>query len=172
MQLTGIYIFRDGAVRLHRVSRQDSNAGEHLKTAGLRRTPVRLAVLELVTAAKRPLAAPDVIKRLGSDTDPVTIYRTLNTLAEHDLLHRVRGEDGAWRYASTTSMTAPTAAGEAETQPAHSHAHFVCDTCGDVECLEQVPVPDDLVRPKDLGRRYDVSYAELVVHGVCPKCHA
>jgi Fe2+ or Zn2+ uptake regulation protein len=47
----------------------------------------------------------------------------------------------------------------------------VCDQCGTVECLEQVPVPDELLKPKSLGRRYDVTRAELVVHGTCPKCH-
>jgi len=144
------------------VNRADSiNAS--LRGAGLRRTPVRLAVLDAVISSRAPLGAPDVIRRLADGTDAVTVYRTLNTLAEHRLVHRVRGEDGAWRYAAT-------GAGQRQHEE-HPHAHFVCDSCGGVECLDRVPVPDDLVRPKDLGRRYDVTYAELVVHGVCPKCH-
>ena len=153
------------------VTRDDtSNAiAATLRTAGLRRTPVRVAVLAAVASSRKPLAAPEIIRRLatvtGIDTaDPVTVYRTLNTLAGHNLLHRVRGEDGAWRYAAT-SATPP------GRHPEHPHAHFVCDSCGGVECLQRVPVPEQLVRPKDLGRRYDVTYAELVVHGVCPKCH-
>lgn len=145
------------------MNREDS-IGDALRGAGLRRTPVRVAVLGAVTSARAPLSAPLVIRRLGDDTDPVTVYRTLNTLAGHNLLHRVRGEDGAWRYAAT-SATPP------GRHPEHPHAHFVCDSCGGVECLQRVPVPEQLVRPKDLGRRYDVTYAELVVHGVCPKCH-
>jgi Fur family ferric uptake transcriptional regulator len=135
-----------------------------LRDVGLRKTPVRVAVMEAVISSKKPLAAPQIIRRLGGETDSVTVYRTLNTLAEHRLLHRVRGEDGAWRYAADVS--APGAEpGE------HSHAHFVCDECGTVECLQRVTVPEDLVRSRDLGRRYDVTYAELVVHGVCPRCH-
>ena len=144
------------------MNREDSiNAS--LRGAGLRRTPVRLAVLDAVISSRAPLGAPDVIRRLADGTDSVTVYRTLNTLAEHKLLHRVRGDDGAWRYAAT-------APGQAAPEE-HSHAHFVCDSCGGMECLDRVPVPSDLVRSKDLGRRYDVSYAELVVHGTCPKCH-
>ncbi len=145
------------------MNRANSTIGERLRDAGLRRTPVRLAVLVAVTSSRTPLGAPEVIGRLADGTDEVTVYRTLNTLAEHKLLHRVRGEDGAWRYAAS-------GVGERRHQE-HPHAHFVCDTCGGVECLDRVPVPDELVRPKDLGRRYDVTYAELVVHGVCPKCH-
>jgi Fur family ferric uptake transcriptional regulator len=148
------------------MSREDS-IGEILRGVGLRRTPVRVAVLDFVTAARNPVAAPDVIRRLGEGTDSVTVYRTLNTLAEHKLVHRVRGDDGAWRYAGTTAS----AAADVGDGHAHSHAHFVCDGCGQVECLEQVPVPKDLTKPRALGRRYDVSYAELLVHGLCPKCH-
>jgi Fe2+ or Zn2+ uptake regulation protein len=138
-----------------------------LRTAGLRRTPVRVAVLAAVATSRKPLAAPEIIRRLttdtGIDTDPVTVYRTLNTLAEHKLLHRIRGDDGAWRYASTP-------VGDKDHHD-HPHAHFVCDACGNVECLERLPMPDHLARPTTLGRRYDVTYAELVVHGTCPKCH-
>jgi Fe2+ or Zn2+ uptake regulation protein len=150
------------------MSREDSTSnttsGHLLREAGLRRTPVRVAVLDRVTAARQPLGAPEIIRRLGAETDPVTVYRTLNTLAEHKLVHRVRGEDGAWRYAAS-----PTAAPHDRRE--HPHAHFVCDSCGSVECLEQLPLREDLVPPKTLGRRYDVTHAELVVHGTCPKCH-
>ena len=51
--------------------------GAMLRGAGLRRTPVRVAVLGAVIAARKPLAAPDIIRRLGEDNDPVTVYRTL-----------------------------------------------------------------------------------------------
>ena len=150
------------------MSREDSTSnttsGGLLREAGLRRTPVRVAVLDRVTAARQPLGAPEIIRRLGEETDPVTVYRTLNTLAEHRLVHRVRGEDGAWRYAATPGTI------EAERRD-HPHAHFVCDSCGTVECMEEVPVPENLVKAKALGRRYDVSHAEVVVHGTCPRCH-
>ena len=142
--------------------------GDLLRAAGLRRTPVRVAVLARLTIAPRPLAAPDLIRCLGDDVDEVTVYRTLNTLAEHKLAHRVRGDDGAWRYAASPN---PAATATADEPHDHPHAHFVCDSCGTVECLEQLPLPQDLVPPKTLGRRYDVTHAELVVHGTCPKCH-
>jgi Fur family transcriptional regulator, ferric uptake regulator len=149
------------------VSREDSTpttqSGRLLRDAGLRRTPVRVAVLDRVTSARQPLGAPEIIRQLGEEIDSVTVYRTLNTLAEHRLVHRVRGEDGAWRYAASPAAE--------DDRREHPHAHFVCDSCGTVECLEQLPLPEDLVPPKTLGRRYDVSHAELVVHGTCPKCH-
>ncbi|HEY7115389.1 MAG TPA: Fur family transcriptional regulator [Tepidisphaeraceae bacterium] len=145
--------------------------GDRLRGAGLRRTPVRVAVLQRLAAARKPLAANDVIARLGPHTDAVTVYRTLNTLAEHNLLHRVRGEDGAWRYATTPPPATTAVPHGPDARPEHPHAHFVCDECGGVECLEELPVPPDLLRRNRLGRRYDVRCAEVVVHGTCPKCH-
>lgn len=124
---------------------------------------MRLAILRAVISSKKPLGAPDIIRLLGDDTDSVTVYRTLNTLAEHKLVHRVRGEDGAWRYAASRS-------GNTKQEP-HPHAHFVCDECGTVECLQEAPVPTALAHPRGLGRKYDVTYAEVVVHGVCGKCN-
>ena len=142
---------------------REVSIGESLRAAGLRRTPVRLAVLQAVRISRAPLGAADVMQRLDADTDSVTVYRTLNTLAEHKLLHRVRGEDGAWRYAATRPGH--------QSHDDHPHAHFVCDSCGEVECLERLPLPEELSRPRTLGRKYDVTYAELVVHGTCPRCH-
>jgi Fur family ferric uptake transcriptional regulator len=124
---------------------------------------MRLAVLGAVISSHKPLGAPDVIRKLGDDTDSVTVYRTLNTLAEHKLVHRVRGEDGAWRYASSS-------AGKKEDTP-HSHAHFVCDECGTVECLEESSIPKSFVPSLRIGSRYAVRYPEVVLHGLCPKCH-
>jgi Fur family transcriptional regulator, ferric uptake regulator len=140
--------------------------GDRLRGAGLRRTPVRVAVLQRLATARKPLAANDLIARLGPETDAVTVYRTLNTLAEHNLLHRVRGEDGAWRYATSASPV-PGPDNHAD----HPHAHFVCDECGGVECLEEVPVPANPLGHNRRRRRYDVRCAEVVVHGTCPKCH-
>jgi Fur family ferric uptake transcriptional regulator len=161
MQFAGIYkVSRSG---YDSVVNRDETIKAILQNAGLRRTPVRLAVLDAVISSIRPLGAPDVIRQLGEDTDSVTVYRTLNTLAEHKLVHRVRGEGGAWQYAASS-------ANESE-QKRHPHAHFVCDECGTVECLQRMPVPGALAHPTGLGKKYDVTYAEVLVHGVCPNCH-
>src|SRR4051794_4468053 len=107
-------------------------SGRLLRGAGVRRAPGRGAGVGRGGSARQPLGAPEIIRRLGEETDPVTVYRTLNTLAEHKLVHRVRGEDGAWRYAATSGVS------DADRQD-HPHAHFVCDSCGTVECLEEMP---------------------------------
>ena len=77
-------------------------------------------------------------------------------------MHRIRGEDRSWRYAL----------GEASHTTTRPHAHFVCDGCGNVECVNDI----DEITPKSLakaapGPGYTVAYPEVLLHGTCPKCH-
>jgi Fur family transcriptional regulator, ferric uptake regulator len=129
-----------------------------LHAAGLRRTPVRTGVIELLAAASRPMAVPDLLGKLPRGTDVVTVYRTLNTLAKKKLARRVRGEDRSWLYELNSTRSDD-----------HLHAHFVCDECGTVECLPEVEAPA-LPRGLKLARGYDVSKQELTLHGTCAKC--
>jgi Fur family ferric uptake transcriptional regulator len=131
-----------------------------LKLAGLRRTPVRLGVLRVLARSTEPLAVPAILERLPEHTDAVTVYRTLNSFTRKRLVHRVRGEDRTWRYALSHATSAP----------AHQHPHFVCEQCGRVECIEQANIPDRFVKSLGLDERYLVSYAEVLLHGRCPRC--
>lgn len=134
-----------------------------LREAGLKRTPVRLAVLELLAGMHTPLAAQQILDALPTSTDSVTVYRTLNTLTEHRLLHRIRGDDRVWRYALSDSEPQ---------SPRHDHAHFVCESCGSVECLRDVPIPRKLMQQVAPDQQYRVKYSELLLHGVCPRCQS
>ncbi len=140
--------------------RETSRAAAILQRAGLRRTPVRAAVLAVLGESGQPLGVPQVLERLPQDTDAVTVYRTLNTFTQKKLVHRVHGEDRTWRYAISADLATP-----------HEHPHFVCDACGTVECLEQSQIPRDFIRSLRVASRYNVHYPEVVLHGVCPKCH-
>jgi Fur family ferric uptake transcriptional regulator len=137
-------------------------ATEVLRSAGLRRTPVRAGVLDVLAGANGPLAVPQILEQLPARTDAVTVYRTLNTFTRKKLVHRVHGEDRTWRYAMS---------GQTEQSPEHQHPHFVCDECGTVECLEKSQIPGTFVPSLRVGARYSVRYPEVVLHGVCPKCH-
>ena len=143
----------------------DGRSASLLRGSGLRRTPVRVGVLGVLAGAGHPLGVPQVLEALPHGTDAVTVYRTLNTFTRKKLVHRVRGEDRTWRYALTAPPAAPR-------QAEHAHAHFVCETCGTVECLEDAQIPRNLVRSLGVKSEYAVHYPEVVLHGLCPKCHS
>lgn len=132
-----------------------------LKAAGLKRTPVRIGVLEVLASEQEPMDVAELIRRLPSFTEPVTVYRTLNTLVAKKLAHRVRGEGRSWRYA----------VGDLTHSQEHQHAHFVCDNCGKVECIQDAEIPSKLLDKIDPGPGYMISHPEIVIHGTCPKCH-
>ncbi len=114
-------------------TRQDSSALElqqALRTAGLRATPARMAVLAVLRAAQAPLSHAEVIERMADSLwDRATLYRNLVDLARAGLLHRVDLGDHVWRFE---------ARGEVHTSP--SHPHFVCTDCGTVACVPGVQV--------------------------------
>ena len=146
------------------VGNSKPNPSDLLKQIGLRRTPVRLGVLQVLAAAPQPLDVQQVLEKLPDHTDTVTVYRTLNTFTEKKVVHRVRGDERTWRYAISPADPAERAA-------PHAHPHFVCETCGTVECLEDSQIPSTLVRSLHVGEKYAVRYPEVVLHGLCPHCH-
>jgi Fur family ferric uptake transcriptional regulator len=136
---------------------------ELLRGSGLRRTPARAAVLSTLSEATGPMTVHDITARLTLGSDLVTIYRTLNVLADKGILRRVRGDDRSWRYELAS-------AGEDHTN--HVHAHFVCDGCGKVECLPEVAMPalPTIPRRSSRDRGYAITKQELILHGKCPHC--
>lgn len=132
-----------------------------LKTKGLRSTTARKEILQLLADAGRPLSHQDILsgrKRTGS-LDRVTVYRTLETLLEAGLLHRIQGTDGAWRFCRHGLETGEKCGG--------NHIHFLCSVCSQMSCLPEQPLPW-VVAPEGAT----VHSKQLVVHGYCAECNS
>jgi len=142
------------------MKQNEPEGDSYLRDAGLRRTPVRSAVLDLLAKASRPLGVPDMLGKLPHGTDVVTVYRTLNTFTRKKLVHRIQAEDRSWRYAL----------GSSSIKMDHRHPHFVCDKCQNVECLSGAEIPKGLPRSMGVKSAYAITYSEVVLHGVCPRC--
>ncbi|HEY3807457.1 MAG TPA: Fur family transcriptional regulator [Kofleriaceae bacterium] len=126
---------------------------------GLRATPSRLAVLELLRACDTPMSHGDVADRLASQTwDRATIYRNLTDLAEAGLVRRTDVGDHVWRFEAVSS--------EHERE---SHPHFVCTECGTVECLPEIELAVRTTRHKP-PRAVKQRRVEVQVRGLCDAC--
>lgn len=128
-----------------------ASPADRLLAAGLRVTYVRVQVLELLDQASRPASHGDIEALASVPIDKVTLYRTLDRLVEAKLLRRAVGEDRVTRFS-------PLSSGEHD-----EHAHFHCDDCGKVYCLE-MKVPKTLKVPEG----FDVETLDL--HGHCSNC--
>ena len=127
-----------------------------VRTSGLRATPSRLAVLELLRASDAPLSHGDVADRLASQPwDRATIYRNLTDLAEAGLVRRTDVGDHVWRF-------------EAVSQDHDgAHPHFVCTECGTVECLPEIELA---IRRAKAPRAVKQRQVEVHVRGLCDAC--
>jgi Fur family ferric uptake transcriptional regulator len=143
--------------RIALVNDRASPAETLIADHGGRVTRTRVAVLEILLDADRSLSHDEVAARLneaGIRHDRVTLYRTLDWLVEVGVAHRMTGGDDRTRRF-----------GVAASEP-HEHAHFHCDRCGKVVCLEGL-APAVAVK---LPSGYRLDHAELVLHGACPAC--
>ncbi len=130
-----------------------------LRDSGLRATPARIAVLNLLAAASQPSTHQEISERLESrGIDKSTVFRALNDLTEVGLARRMELGDHVWRY----EPTRVTANDDDSQQP---HPHLLCIDCGTITCLSDRDVT--LRVAKSVGVIEDI-----LLKGYCPHCAA
>ena len=135
-----------------------NKTAEILKDNNLRVTSCRREVLITFLNRKIALSHSDLEDALKENFDRVTIYRTLKTFLENDLVHKVLDDTGAAKYALCNH-------GSAETRHDHEHVHFKCEKCGNTRCLEEISLPK-----VSLPKGYELREMSLLIQGVCNKC--
>src|SRR5690348_7055905 len=133
-----------------------SDHAEQLRTADLRVTRPRLAVLEAVDA--NPHADTDTIfgaVRVGlPDVSRQAVYDVLAALTTAGLVRKIQPSGSVARY---------------ESRVGDNHHHVVCRSCGviaDVDCA--VGTTPCLIASDDRG--FEIDEAEVVYWGLCPAC--
>ncbi len=127
-----------------------------LRSAGLRATSARVTILGTLRRAGGPVSHGEMQDLLqGRQWNRTTIYRNLLDLAKVGLARRFDVGDHTWRFEATATTGA-------------EHPHFVCNACGDIECLDGVELALDHAggAPRAVLDR-DV---EIRVVGVCDRC--
>ncbi|RMF35632.1 MAG: transcriptional repressor [Alphaproteobacteria bacterium] len=123
---------------------------------GVRLTPVRRRVLEILLESHIALGAYDILARLsaeGMPAQPPVAYRALDFLIRHGLAHRIE------RLNAFVACAHPEAA--------HAPAFLICRKCRLV--AEAVAGPSPLSREAaELGFRLETSVVEA--EGLCPSC--
>jgi Fur family ferric uptake transcriptional regulator len=133
-------------------------ARETLRGAKLRSTTSRVAVLQHVAAAGKPLSHADVADVLvPQGFDKSTLYRCLVELADAGLLSRLDAGDHAWRFEFRGG----------DEHRASEHPHYVCIDCGQVTCLPDVEVK--ISQPKG-AKGTPGSVTEVFLKGHCKAC--
>lgn len=125
---------------------------------GLRLTPVRRKVLELLLREHRALGAYailDLLREAGFGSQPPVAYRALDFLAEHGFVHRIE------RLNAFVACAHP---GES-----HSPAFMICRLCDGVAEAQSRPARGALgAAARAAGFHIEKTVVEA--EGVCPAC--
>lgn len=135
-----------------------ARAEELAAEEGLRLTPVRRRVLEILAEAHRAVGAYEVLDRLkehGFASQPPVAYRALDFLVEHGLAHRIR------RLNAFAACTIP--------GHGHAPAFLICEACGSVAELAGTDAAQAFrVEAGHVG--FKVTRMNIEAAGLCPAC--
>ncbi len=127
---------------------------------GVRLTDLRRRVLELVWSRHEPVRAYDLLDHLRDGRRPAappTVYRALDFLRAHGLVHRIE------------SLNAYVGCGEPGAR--HSGQFLICRACSAVAELED-PDISRLVAAKAKRMGFEVQRQTIELMGLCPGCGA
>ncbi len=133
-------------------------AETHCQKAGLRLTPARRRVLEILLEAHRAIGAYDILDRLrdeGRGAQPPVVYRALDFLTAHGLAHKIERLNAFIACSHTGASHAP--------------AFLICRECGRVSEAEIAPDAGELGQAAArAGFAIERAVREAV--GLCPLC--
>lgn len=133
-------------------------ADDRCRDRGVRLTPVRRRVLEILLEEHRAMGAYDVLERLsveGFGSQPPVAYRALEFLVDQGLAHRIR---------RLNAFTACTVSGGE-----HAPAFFICRNC---KAVAETCADDLRETINDGGQAigFAVERINIEALGLCPSC--
>lgn len=137
-----------------------------LRKKGLKVTNQRMCVLEAVASCPgKHLTAEEIfglVQKNHPEVGLATIYRTLQLLAELDMITKINFDDGFVRYEIRESD---------DGDNRHCHHHLICKGCGAVLAFE-----DDLLEKLEETIQNELGFCvvdhEVKFYGYCRECSA
>ena len=120
----------------------------------LKRTSCREGILKVVQTADQALSENEIRERLEGNYNRTTFYRSFKTLEEHHIIHKIVIDNQLVKYALDNSLTLK-----------DEHAHFYCNECNTVKCMDNIPV-----QKYQLPEGYSDTETEVLIKGVCSNC--
>ena len=135
-----------------------SQAEALCRIRGVRLTPLRRRVLEIIWESHAPLGAYDVLERMnaaGERNAPPTAYRALDFLLKHGLIHRIE---------SLNAFVGCAMPGDA-----HKAQFFICRDCGTVAETHSEKI-GEAIEASATRAGFQVDTPVVEISGQCPEC--
>lgn len=130
------------------------DTGQILKQHNLKNTGCRKLIISELLLTNTAMSEHKIKSNLPNLFDRVTFYRSLKTLEEFKIIHRVILSDASVKYAISKDSLANV-----------EHPHFHCIKCNEVICLEA-----EVKAPADLPSGFLFDSAQVLFEGTCPSC--
>jgi len=129
-----------------------------LSDIGLKNTPKKAIILDILTKSSKPTNAIDLHKECSQQirVDLVTVYRTLAQLRQKGVVREILGVDGIvlYEYSNDSSLM---------------HPHFQCMGCGALFCLPTLGFQDALYFA-NMAKGFEIQRINVTIEGHCPAC--
>ena len=131
---------------------------EKIRKSGLKCTATRLAVLQYLVTAHRPISTQEIIQNLKDTAiNEVTIYRILESFVEKKLITPVDHWNRHRLYEAHMEKNCQI-----------NHAHFSCQQCETILCIEENTLQISTI-PLPAG--FQLKQVRLQIEGICPECN-
>lgn len=130
----------------------------HCREQGLRLTPTRRRVLEMMLEAEGPVKAYDLLDQLRDEQPkaaPPTVYRALEFLLENHFIHRLE------------TLNAFVSCFHPEDQ--HQGQFLICEKCQRVTEIHDHRI-DDMLAKAAADQGFSPARQVLEIYGCCGKC--
>lgn len=126
-----------------------------LHSVGLKATPARIAVLELLKKTSKPLSIKSIQSKLAKEEiDQATLYRIVSSLVEKEIIREVDLKHGHGHYELATSS---------------HHHHIICKKCGKIQDIDCDTTQIEKEVLKQSGFK-SISNHSLEFFGTCKSC--
>lgn len=132
---------------------------ELMEKGGIELTSHRKRVFDVITASSKALTPKVILDKIHRThtMDKVTLYRILDLFVTKKIARRIASQQGQVYYEIVCEDHRPL------------HSHFICRECGDVECLEDLPVKELREKLRSHGKWQD-NDIDLKLEGTCMEC--
>ncbi len=133
------------------------NYKQLLKSKGLKITPKRTAILEILNSAKNPVDVEYIkesMKKKHLKIDDVTIYRIIDNFLNTQLVRKYDFLEGKFRY---------------EFALRNHHHHAICQKCGTIEDIQNDYL-EKTITSLATKKKFTTTDHAFELYGLCYKC--
>lgn len=129
-----------------------------LRAVGMRQTPQREGILQVLKNSDRPLTVEEIWERMPERRSGLpTVYRNLERFVREGWAESIMGPDQVMRFVRCDSR--------------HHHHHLQCERCGRTAEVDGCGLDASLI---GLEKRsgFRITRHQLTLFGLCPSCRS